>query len=166
MLAVGVEIGVDEKKLLVAHLLGRDGTFTFLDLHTGAILKQATTRRRESHRAEAASPSPSMRPSSTAGRYSLVWSDGTMSLVEAAVAADPKRRPWQARLHGSHPGHDSAGKGPAAAPRHRAGLEGQRRHRHLRRMLPNNRIRVIRQVREENLAGRVTMKTKRHGAAQ
>ena len=45
--AVGVEMGLDEKKLLVAHLLGRDGTVTFLDLHTGAILQQVATRRRK-----------------------------------------------------------------------------------------------------------------------
>ena len=163
VLAVGVEIGVDEKKLLVAHLLGRDGTFTFLDLHTGAILKQATTRGEKASRAEAASPSPSIEAveRTGAGEYSLVWSDGTMALVEATVAADPK---------------DAHGK-PVCTVRTRATIPPEKGPRPLRaivraskdnegtvtcpRCLPNNRIRVIRQVREENLAGDVTMKTER-----
>ena len=37
IVAVGIDKGLNEKSLLVAHVLSRDGTVTFLDLHTGKV---------------------------------------------------------------------------------------------------------------------------------
>ena len=38
VLAVGVDSGVDHRSMLVAHLLTKDGTVTFLDLNEGKVL--------------------------------------------------------------------------------------------------------------------------------
>ena len=151
--AVGVEMGLDEKKLLVAHLLGRDGTVTFLDLHTGAILQQVATRGEKGSTVAAVECS---RP----GEYSLVWSDGTISLVEAAVAADPRsprgKPVCTVRVRATIPPE----KGPLPVRAMVRAPKDKEETVTSAALLGDNHILLVRQVREENLAGEVTAKTR------
>ena len=108
ILGVGTELTVDRSSL-VAHLVTRDGTFTFLDLGSGRILGRQT----------AGTPT-SAGGSHVAGierhagsRYSLLWSDGSLSLVEVRAASsrgEPGQSPAQFSLQelASVPGQPDA----------------------------------------------------------
>jgi phosphate transport system permease protein len=80
--AVGLEMGVDEK-LLVAHVLQRNGSVKFIDLHGGQVLASSQLFAPR----EGAPSNGTVRTIARIGpaAYSLIWSDGTISLVEMAV---------------------------------------------------------------------------------
>ena len=151
--AVGVEMGLDEKKLLVAYLLGRDGTVTFLDLHTGAILRQVATR------GEKTAPwRPSSEPAGRVfvglvRRHDLAGGSGRgggprspqgkpVCTARVRAAIPPEKGPLPVRAVVRTP-KDKEGTVTSAA------------------LLADNRVVLVRQVREENLAGEVTSKTQR-----
>jgi phosphate transport system permease protein len=80
LLAVGIDMPLGEQSP-VAHVLGADGHVTFVDLATGA----STARQ------AAPPPSPGSRVVAVerhaGSRYSLLWSDGAVSLIEVLAAA-------------------------------------------------------------------------------
>jgi phosphate transport system permease protein len=86
-LAVGIEMSLG-KSLAISHVLDADGVFTFIDLATGQSIGRQ----------------PILPPTNPAGgrvvaverhagsRYSLLWSDGAVSLVEVDVAQQSDAR--------------------------------------------------------------------------
>ncbi len=166
ILAVGVEMGVEEKNLLVAHVLGRDGTVTFLDLHDGTIMQQTRLRApgTDSGATKIGTVPRSIRAleQSGPGEYSLVWSDGAIWLVEVAVGTAGRRGAkgelaCTVRTRATFPPE----KGPPplrALVRTAKDAEGVVT---CAALLPDGRILLLRQVREENLLGEVASKTHR-----
>ena len=141
VVALGVEAGLDDSKPLVAHLLIRDGGVTSSTSTTGASCSGIGWSRRPASRTKPVQNPPprQIRAAETIGpgTYTLVWSDGAISLVEI-VSETPGGKGKQAERRAIRPhcGRHPAGKGPNAAPRRRPGVEGEGRNVDLRRRAP------------------------------
>ncbi|MGQ9575342.1 MAG: ABC transporter permease subunit [Thermoguttaceae bacterium] len=176
VLAIGVELALDGQSA-VAHVLTADGAVSFIEPHSGEILTQhpssppaptakrvIAAERRPGTGPEQDEPAVHRNPGML---YSLVWSDGSMSLIE--VSSRPE---FNASGQGTlqHEVRRLAAEPWQAAPLPLAGLMrisgtargGAATGRTLTtvRLLPDGRIAVSRQVTEEDLAGQETTSSK------
>jgi len=82
VLCVGTELAVGQRSV-AAHLVTRDGAFTFVDLASGQILGRQTAGAPESEGGRRVAAVEHHAGS----RYSLLWSDGALSLAEVRTAS-------------------------------------------------------------------------------
>ena len=130
VVAVGIDKGLNEKSLLVAHVLSRDGTVTFLDLHTGKVLERARANPPDSPR------SKTIHPSSTTVLGVFVDLVRRHDFGRGNLGADGRqsRQAGPGHLRRPHPRQRAAGKGSEARSRGPAGVERPGRLRELRRL--------------------------------
>lgn len=146
ILGVGTELAVDRGSL-AAHLVTRDGIFTFLDVRSGRILG------RQAAKGPAAEGSHVAAIEQHAGsRYSLLWSDGSLSLVEVRTASPlGEQRPGAAQFSllelAAVPGQQDAMPSQALVRVSESGSITSVR------LLPDGRLAVAREVVSENLLG-------------
>ena len=159
VVALGVEAGLSDSKPLVAHLLTRDGGVVFVDLRNGSVLQR--------NRLEAAGKKAAARQIRSAetigpGTYTLVWSDGAIPLVEI-VSETPGGKGKQAEVVRSVrvAADIPAEKGQIPLCAVVRALKDKEGTWTCAAVLANDRILLIRAMREETLGGDVSEKTVR-----
>jgi phosphate transport system permease protein len=152
VLDLGVDLSLDDRRA-VATVLTRDGALALLDLNQGDVL--GTQR-------AAAAPGRTIRAveRSSGSRFSLLWSDGSATLMEIAFSPPPggdgkPGPPFALRSLVSLP--------PEKNQQPRLALVRQGESGAVTRvdLLPENHIAVLRQVTQESLAGDEQTKTHR-----
>jgi len=152
VLCVGTELGMGEHSFS-AHVLTRDGTFTLLDLSTAELLG------RQPIAPPARGTDRVMAVERHAGsRYSLLWADGSVSLVEVKATADfdtqgHRRVEHSAVVLASFPTEGGPAPVRAQARKSESGSLT------CVRLLADGRIRAARQITTENLLGEVQTKS-------
>ena len=156
VLAVGVELDSGQQRSLTAHVLSRDGTFTFLDLNRR--LKVVGTQRAMPPEGSAAKTLLAAEKHDSS-KYSLLWSDGSVSLAEVAVTPQFDENGRRSVKYAVHTRAQLAAtdKAQPTTAFLRRGDDGS-----LTRvaLLPNNRVSIVRQsIEKAGLFGEPQTKT-------
>ncbi len=159
VLALGVELGLDEhvSGALFAYTIARDGTIGFLDL-CGSAQFQSLEGLKTGSAAEEREIVAVERFAGT--RNSLLWSDGSVSLVDVTAVPQFDERGRRSlkpvvRKLGTAPSEG----GPT--PRRALIRTSEQGSLTCVRLLPGSRISVVREVYQEDLLGRVQSETQR-----
>lgn len=159
VLSLGVELGVGEHAVeaLTAYTVVRDGTVRFLDLQQGARLRTTEDLKTDRKAGDARIIAVERHAGS---RHGLLWSDGSVWLVDVSVVPQfddqglRSMKPTVLALGESPPEGDVTPVGAVI----RRGEDGTLT---CVRLLPGNRLSVVRQVAKEDLFGNTTTQTHR-----
>ncbi len=157
VLAVGVELDAGQQRSLTAHVLAGDGTFTFLDLNRRL---EVVGSQRVAPPEGSAAKSVLAVEKQDSSHYSLLWSDGAVSLVEVSVIPqfdEAGQRSVKYAVHSQAAVANVDDVKPTAALIRRADDGSVTRVA----LLPDNRVSVVRQsVQKAGLFGESETKTK------
>jgi phosphate transport system permease protein len=146
VLGLGVDMSMDRSRV-TGFVWTSGGTVSLVDLHTGEVAGEEKAAR------PAGSGPAKLRQVEPlgAGHYSLVWSDGSTSLVEMAAVAPgrqgERRAPFVVRTLASVPAEKGLQPLQALIRRSEAGVTTRVA------LLPDGRISVVRQATTENMMG-------------
>jgi phosphate transport system permease protein len=151
VLSLGVDMGLDGRAL-TAHLLTSDGTFTIEDLHGEKVLGRQQVRGPADGRATIVSVEHY-----AGSLYSLLWSDGSASLVEVTVTAEFDERgnrtnKYAVRTLATVPSEETPAQS-VHTPVHAMVRRSEEGAITCVRQFPDNRLSVVRQVTVEDLLG-------------